>query len=85
MVPLRQTYGELVAAATTVRVPYSHLPVSLQSPCVFLSHESYDHCVVAITFVTTTTTACKTLRFLEITFTNRSPHNNTATVWRQYM
>ena len=46
---------------------YGHLPVSLRSPYGFWSHESYDRRAVAVTFVTTTTTAHKTLRFLKIT------------------
>ena len=68
MAPLRRPYGTLVAAATTVRSPFSPLPVSLRSPYDFLFHESYVHRAVAVTFVTTTTVACKILRFLKITF-----------------
>ena len=66
--PLRWPYGKLVAVATTVRSPYGHLPVSLRSPCGFLFHESNDRRGVAVTFVTTTAVARKTLRFLKITF-----------------
>ena len=66
--PLRRPYGKLVAAATTVRSPCGHLPVSLRSPYDFLFHESNDGRGVAVIFVTTTTVARKTVRFLKITF-----------------
>ena len=61
--PLRRQRGKLVAAATTVRSPCGHLPVSLQSPYGFWFHESNDRGGVAVTFATTTTVARKTLRF----------------------
>ena len=61
--PLRRSYGKLVAAATTVRSPYGHLPVTLQSPYGFWFHESYDRRAVAVAVVTATAVACKTLRF----------------------
>ena len=64
----------------TVRPP----SVSLRPPRSFWSHESYDHHNVPLTFVTTITAAHKNLRFLIIVFTNRRPHNRTATVRRQH-
>ena len=64
--PLRRPYDKL---ATDVRSPHGHLPVScLWSAYDFLFHKSYLRRAVAVTFVTTTTVACKTLRFLKTTF-----------------
>ena len=84
---LQRLYSELVVVATTVSVvrsEYSCLPVSLQLPYGFLSHESYHHHTVAVTFVTTTTTAHKNLWFWKITFTNCRPQNHTATIQPQH-
>ena len=65
---VRQTCGSVNNHECAVRSPYGHLPVSLRSPYVFLFHESYNRRVVAVTFVTTTTIARKTLWFLKFTF-----------------
>ena len=67
-VPFRRPYGKLVVAAMTLSVPPGHLPVSLRTTCGFLFQESYDRHAVAVTFVTTTIVARRTLRSLEITF-----------------
>ena len=67
MVILRRLYGELVVAATTMRVPYGHHTVASRSPCSHLTvFDLINHTIT----LTTTTTANKTLWFLKITFTN---------------
>ena len=86
-VGVRQTCGSCNNREGTVRVPYGHLPVSLWSPYGFLFHESYDRRAVAATFVTTITTAGKTLWFLRIKFTHRRPQNHKDNVnasWNVY-
>ena len=81
-------YGDFVVAGTTVRGPYNRRTAASRAPwghiTVFWSRESYDHRQVAVTFVTTSTAARKTLRFLRITVTNRRPQIPTATVRRQH-
>ena len=54
--PSRRPCGKLVVAATAVWVPYGHRTVAYRSPCSFYF---MNPCGVAITFVTTTTVACK--------------------------
>ena len=85
---LRRPHGALTAAVRQTcnshknrEVAARSPPVSLRSPYGFWSHESYDRRAFAVTFVTTTTAARKTLRFLKITLKSRRPQNRTAAAW----
>ena len=81
---LWRPHNELVGAATTMKVPYGRLLVSLLSPQGISYHESYDCRAIAVTFVNTAIVARKAVWIVKFAIKNLRPQNHAAVVGRQH-